>query len=381
MSRPGTTITRSMSRTARSARTRTGAWFIAGITGTADVNANVRESCKSLTEYATRFGSRAAHVVNDPTAVMYDEVDAYFADGGSEVFVSRTVDAVDATLTAALALFTTDLGPGQVSAPGRVTAAQHLILDAHADLTNRIAICDAPNTAVVATLTALATPAGVTTAQERVASLWAPWVTVPPAASGGGNRLVPPSAIVAAAMSRNDTRVSPNQPSAGALGVSPSGLSVSQSWTDVDRTTLNANGVNVIRDTPDGVKIFGYRTLADPTTDADFINLGNARLLMKIQDEADSIAQRFVFREIDGQGRTITEYGGALTGMLVPYWERGSLYGTSPSEAFRVDVGPNINTEATIANKELRAVLILRLSEFAEEVRIELVKTRITETV
>lgn len=391
MPRPGTTLTRSETRPARSARTGTGPWFIVGPTGTTDTlgAAGVRISCKSLTDYATRFGSRASHV-NDGgggAPVMYDAAEFFFKEGGAELFVSPAVyNATPATyetnIATALALFTKDLGPGQVSVVGRSTAATHLATAAHAEANNRIAILDTATGANTAALTAAATIAGITTNQERYAALFAPWVTVPAVTSPGTLRSVPPSCIVAGLMSRRDGEGwTQNQPAAGALGESDQGINVSSVFTDIDRTTLNANGVNILRPMYDGVRVYGYRTLADPTTDSNWKNLANARLFMRIQALADEIMERYVFRQLDGGRLTINEFGGELTGMLLPFWERGSLFGLTPEAAFRVDVGPNVNTDTTMANGELRAVVMLRMSEFAEEVIVELVKVRVTEAV
>jgi hypothetical protein len=389
MSRPGTTSSRSTTRPARSARTDVGPWFIVGPTGTADTDPlGPRKSVKSLFEYATRFGSRAAHV-NDGgggAGQLYDQVEMFFKEGGAEIFVSpatfnATPSTYETNIAAALALFTKDLGPGQVSVPGRTTAATRLAVATHGEANNRIPVLASTNTAVVATLTADATIASITPAQERVTSLWAPWITVA-GLTPGTFRTVGPECIVTALMAENDALgVTPNQPSAGDFGQSDVAINVVASFNDADRTTLNVNGVNLLRLVYDGVRVYGYRTLADPTTDPDWVNLANARLFMQIQALADAISERFVFRQIDGQRKTINEYGGALTGMLLPFWERGSLYGTVPEEAFRVDVGENVNTDTTIANKELHAIMGLRVSEFAEEVIFELVKVRITEAV
>lgn len=379
MARPGTTLTRTTARPARSARTGTGPWFAAGITGTVDSDPlGVRKPAKSLNEYATRFGSRAAHT--DPS--MYDAAEFYFKERGAEMFVARTTDATDPVLATALATFARDLGPGQVSAPGRTTATQQLALAVHAEANNRIAILDGPNTAVAATLTAAATIAGITPNQERYSAMFAPWVVMPPLTTGGANRTIAPSAVVAGLMARRDAEgITPNQPAAGLLGESEEGLNTSQAYSDVDRTTFNLNGINILRPMYDGVRVYGYRTLADPTTDPDWKNLSNARLFMAIQAQADAVMERFVFRQLDGQRLTIAEFGGALTGVVIPFWEKGSLYGLTPEQAFRVDVGPNVNTDVTIAAGELRANIALRVSEFAEEVILELVKVRVTEAV
>ncbi len=388
MSRPGVTLTRSSTRPARSARTGTGPAFIVGPTGTADTDPlGPRKAVKNLAEYAARFGSRASHV-NDGgggAAAMYDFADYYFQEGGAEIFVSpsvyhATAGTYETNIATALALFTRDLGPGQVAVPGRKTAVTRLALAVHAEAHGRIAISSAASSATQATVVADATIASITPDQERRIGLFAPDVIVP--VSAGVTRTISPEAIVMGLMSKRDGEgYSQNQPAAGALGESEIATNVAFSYTDSDRTTMNLNGVNILRSMYDGVRVYGYRTLADPTTDDNWVSLANARLFMAIEAKADEIAERFVFRQLDGRRLTITEFGGALTGMLLPYWQIGSLYGTTPDEAFRVDIGPNVNTDETIANRELRASIVLRVSEFAEEVIIDIVKSRITEAV
>lgn len=390
MSRPGTTITRVETRPARSAPTSTGPGFIVGPTGTADTDAaGLRKSVRSLAEYAARFGSRASHT-NDGgggAPAMYDFAEFFFAERGSELFVSPSVyHATPATyetnIATALALFTRDLGPGQVAVPGRKTAATRLAIAVHAEANNRIGVSAATSSATQGTVVADATVAGITALQERRMSLWAPDLIMPPVIPGGTNRTISPEAVVMGLISRRDGEgATPNQPAAGALGESDLALNTAFTYTDADRNTLNLNAVNILRPMYGAVRVYGYRTLSDPATDDNWVNLANARLVMAVEAKADAIAERFVFRQLDGQRRTVVEFGGVLTGMLLPYWAAGSLYGTTPEEAFRVDVGPNVNTDVTIGNRQLRANIALRVSEFAEEVVIELVKVRTTESI
>jgi phage tail sheath protein FI len=130
-----------------------------------------------------------------------------------------------------------------------------------------------------------------------------------------------------------------------------------------------------------GVRVYGYRTLADPELNPNWTMLSNSRLYTAIAAQANAIAERFTFAELDGQRRKVNEFGGVLAGMLLPYWTRGSLYGATPQEAFNVDVGAQVNTDATLAAGELHAVIALRMSPFAERVILEIVKTAPTEAV
>lgn len=288
-------------------------------------------------------------------------------------------NATDATWEAALDRFVKDLGPGQVSYPGRTTSQAHADLLAHAAANNRVALLDAPDTATKATLTAAAVAAR--TNNSRRGAMYAPWVKVP-GITPGTTRTVPPSAVVAGRIARLDSLGTPNVPAAGNNGQSLFSIGVSQpAWTDADREELNEDGINVLRVMYGNTRIYGWRSLADPVSDVNWLNFGNVRLIMGIAAEADVIGEQFMFDEIDGQGRTIARFAASLSGMLLGYWQAGSLYGLVPEQAYIVDTGAQVNTPTTLANGELRAVIGLRTSPFAEMVTIEIVKTPITEEI
>lgn len=385
MSRPGTTFTRGTRRASRSAPTRTGPWFIAGPTATADTlgAAGARVPVNSMSDYTTRFGGRTGAAI--PT---YDAVEFHLKEGSDSIYIVPAAIGGSAAITAtnvetALALFTRDLGPGQVSVPDNRAPESQAKAIVHAFNNNRVAVLGSPNTGTAATILAHITALeGLVTAEQlRYAALFVPDIIVP-GVTAGTTRTIDPTSIVTGLMARRDAEgVSPNQPAAGQLGESAEGLDTTFSFTDADRSTLNLNGANVVRDMFDGVRVYGYRTLADPATDPEWINLGHARLFMAVQAEFDVISERYVFRQLDGRRKTIEEFGGVLTGALLPYFNKGSLYGVTPDAAFNVDVGIDVNTEATIAAGQLKARVTVRPSEFAEEVVLDLVKVRTTEAV
>jgi hypothetical protein len=261
--------------------------------------------------------------------------------------------------------------------PGRATSAAHLATNAHAAANNRIAINDGPDTATVATIL---TAVGAARTEGKWAGMFGPWVKIPGITSGT-TRTVPPSGIVAGLIAKADAIGSPNTPAAGENGQSRFALSLTQSaFVDADREDLNDAGFNVLIVKLGGVRVYGWRSLANPASEPQWVNLANSRLLMEIASLADDIGETFLFSEIDGKGRLTAAFGGALTGMLMPYYDAGSLYGASPNEAFIVDVGPSVNTTTTIANRELRAVIGIRPSPFAEMITIEIVKTQINQS-
>lgn len=289
----------------------------------------------------------------------------------------------DTHRAAILARFTKGFGPGQVSFPGATTPAMHAALVAHAAANSRVGILDAPDTAVLGTLTGAADSARalVTADEYDQGAAFAPWVIVPGVVRGT-TRTVPPSAAVAGLIAYNDGRgVSPNAPSAGPRnGRFRYVLNVTQpDFTDPDRQTLNEKGVNLLRPLPDGPTLYGYRSLGTATS--AWRSFGASRVRMQVTALASAIASNFMFSQIDGRGLVVGEFHGALTGMLTDLWRSGALYGATPDEAFRVETGPQVNTPTTLANDELHAVLAIRTSPFAEFVEIEIVKVPITETV
>jgi phage tail sheath protein FI len=309
---------------------------------------------------------------NDPNTVAAQSLASGTDDRGN---------IADAHWQAALDLLTADLGPGQVSAPGRTTSTGHGQLLAHAAANNRVALIDLVDTATVATLTSAASTLR-STANARYGGAFAPWAKIP-GLTAGTTRTVPYSAIQAGLIARSDSRgKSPNVAAAGANGTARFALGLSRvAWSDADRDTLNDAGVNVARELYGSVVTYGYRTLVDPVTKPNLRELSAARLLAAITARCRVVADGFLFSEIDGAGATRSAFAGALTGVLLPYWNAGSLYGETPGDAFAVDVSDAVNTPEQLAAGELRAVVAVRISPFAERVTIEIVKKPIDQPV
>ena len=171
------------------------------------------------------------------------------------------------------------------------------------------------------------------------------------------------------------------QPGAGqTYGLSRTALALSQTYPDASRDTLTASGVNTARGDLGVIESYGSRTLVDAVAFPQWRELAQRRLIMAITAEAEAIAEQHLFAVIDGRGHEIAVFGGQLTAMLVPYYDQGALYGATPQEAFTVDVGAAVNTPATIASGQLRAVIALRFSHMAELVYVEIVKVETTQS-
>lgn len=273
-------------------------------------------------------------------------------------------------IKAALDKFVADLGPGQVAVPGFTSDAIHDLIVDHAFKNNRTYMLDLPDTANDATLRASAThirSLGRVAGSDR-GGIFAPWDKAP--GDGGTVRTVPPSWRQMATMARNDASgLSPNVPAAGDNGVAEFVNDLSQpAFTPAVRQALNEAGVNVSIIKYGNVTTYGYRTPVDQSNGAEakYGLLSNQRLEMAIKAEFKVVEDRFQFKELDGFRRNINRFGGQLSAVLLRFHGLGSLHGEAPSDAYRVDVGPTVNTEATMAAEELRAECVVRMSPFNE---------------
>lgn len=279
----------------------------------------------------------------------------------------------------ALDLFVGSYGPGQVAEPGRTTSTAYSQLTGHASAKNRVALLDAPDTFTSSTLL---TSAGNVT--SRFAGYFAPWVRCPArSGSTAGPRTVPPCALVAGLIARNDPSLGTNRPAAGNAGVARYCTSVSQNaWDSTTRASLNTAGVNVIRASTTSVKVYGWRSQADPVNDTNWLNFANSRFNMDLEDEIAQVAENYAFIEIDGQnGTAVNGLHDALSGIMKTHFDAGELFGDTADQAYLVDTGPSVNTPTTIQNLELHAIVTYKAASMAEWVQINVVKKQLTESV
>ena len=325
-------------------------------------------------------GIMCTAAINGTGAGSIPSTGSFYFTGGADGTTS------EADWTTALTAFNVELGSGQVSAPGHGTAStvtwQQLCN--HASTYNRVAILDSnPASTTASALASDAASIQYAGAQAATdssyAAMFAPWVKVPGIASTQPNtvaptftRTIPPSAVVAANIASTDLTNDANVPAAGVQnGACNYALDVTQNFVASDRVTLNSAGVNLIRNINGQVAVYGFRSLA---LDANWIMFNNVRFRMQITRDLDVIAEPFVFAEIDGKGQIFARLAGALSGQCQNYWLRNSIYGTNPEDAFTVNVGPQINTPATIAQGLINAQVNLRMAPQAEQVAITVTK-------
>lgn len=292
----------------------------------------------------------------------------------------------DADRQAALDAMPRLLGPGQVAAPGHTTSTAGLQLLDHAQTRNRFAQIDGPDTASDATLlTAAAALYGAPNNGRRYGQLLAPW-DVAPGLTALTTRTVPPSARACAQYARTDALGNPNQAAAGRNGTARFILDLSQpAWTDTQRLGLNTGGVTVSRRRFSGTIVtYGFRTLADQITDAQWSMAPGVRCVMWYVARAYAIGEAHEFNQVDGFGHEQAALKGDLTAPLLDLLAKDALFvdvtkGGGPETAFYVDTGNGLNPPANLAAGQLVAKVALRTSPGAEQVLVGITKTPITQ--
>ena len=323
----------------------------------------------------------AASQVQTSTLPASGSTITIYLTGGTDTAIA------DTDLPVALGAFTALLGPGQVSYPGGTSSADWNNLTAHAIAFNRVAYLDAPNTASASTIETQVSTFQSAVTDSSYAGIFAPWVVIPGVVNTNAtsltspvfNRTVAPSAYAAACAATNDANADANNAAAGLAYSSSYITGVTQSYVQTDLANLNAAGVNIIKQLPTGqFALWGFRSAAfNPA----WTFLNNVRMRMQIVFQAGNLAESFVFQEIDSQGKLFARLNGALSGLMLGYYQRGSLYGPTPAAAFSVNTGPSVNTANTIAAGQINANISVKLSSISEIVNINITKYNLNQAI
>lgn len=274
------------------------------------------------------------------------------------------------------------LGPGQLLAPGRSDVESHSLMLLHCQGRNRYALLDGAATDGVTELTSAAA-ALRGSEQDRYGMLWGPWAIIPGIAQGT-QRTVPWSAIQAGLIARNDKAGNPNQAAAGTWGSSLYALGLTQAFTESECEQLLYAGVCTARTVYNEIQAYAFRSLSSQSgSNYQWWQANWGRLAMAIVAQGERVGQSFVFSQLDGRGLTIAAFGGQLGAVCKEFLDDGALFtdpdaNGDPTTAYRVNVGPAVNTVESLSDGKLIAVLSVRMSPHAELVQIYIVKTDIT---
>lgn len=334
-------------------------------------------SVAELQAWATNF-STSIDVTPIGSGALTNTADVTLAGGADD-----RASVTDTERSAALDRLGKDLGPGQVAAPGDTRTAMHAVLINHAVARNRFALCDCPDSATAATAAAPGTTAralGRATGSNRplasLAAFLGDWLPITGLAVGQ-LRIAPPSGHYAGLCARNDAAGNPAHAIAGPQSYLRTALGTHYARSEADRQTFaDAGIVPFIVD--DGlVQPYDDINPVDPTVDPEWWSIGGSRFLMRVIDDARSIAKAFMWDPVAGTADYVG-YKGALEGYLAR-WLGIALFGDNPADAYRVVTDSSVNTPATVQQKKLLAALSLHIAGSPRIAQITITNTPLTE--
>jgi hypothetical protein len=298
-------------------------------------------------------------------------------------FTSGTDGAIAKTdYTAALSLFTTELGSGAVSIPGVATgssdAAVYDAMRTHAYQNNRIAICSFASTATLSQARAASTGYTGTEYHEYMA-FYHPWVQIP---NGSVTVNIPPDGFVAAVRSKTHNAAGPWKAYAGVASEASfvSGLALTVSRSDADG--MEGDRVNPLRLVNGRVRIYGARSHSTLTQQWRFINARDVINYIVVQ--AENALDDLVFSTIDGRSVVFANIINALQGILEPIRIAGGFYEGFDALGKRLDYGYTIKCDAALnpasqlETGTVKARVGVRVSSIGDKIEVDLIKSNLT---
>ncbi|MBD2826600.1 phage tail sheath family protein [Xenorhabdus szentirmaii] len=139
--------------------------------------------------------------------------------------------------------------------------------------------------------------------------------------------------------------------------------------TEKEHGELNENGINaIIWDKKYGSLIMGARTLEDPNKTA-WLYVPVRLLFNTVERDLRAMMAPVIFEPNSLATWQIVRNG--IESYLYNLWKKGGLYGTSPEQAYAVNIGPEIMNEDDINNGVLRARIGLAALRPAEFIYLE----------
>lgn len=274
-------------------------------------------------------------------------------------------------------------GPGTLIVPLNTEEKVHTAMAEFASKTNRFAWADI---------------AGSETAGTTAASLIASKGTLPPGVAGyigfassactaagltlGTTRTIAGSAVVAGLCAQVSATGTINQAPAGReWSLAPFVTGFTNTYTESAMELLAENGINPFAERFGVPCLFDFVTALSRTKDIIFCQASAARERMALVAACEEVGERFLFGTLDGRHQKRAKFQGELQKIIKAHWEANSLYGETANEAGVANVAEPVNTVGTEQNGELNAELVVRISPYAEAVRIAIVSKPITESV
>lgn len=281
-----------------------------------------------------------------------------------------------AALLAALNMAGPEFGSGTVAIPSQPHTTVGQGLEAYGKAMRRKAlIATGPGLDVTA---AAAASSGLrNSAGSEKAGLFYPWLNVPDGA--GGVRLVSPEGTVAGRYAARVAKDGPGHAPAGEAGRLSYAISAERALTQDDVDTLAEANVNPLWQSGSTIRLYGWWSLSPDQDNYRWLSDGD--VLDQIAIEGRAALQPYVFGTIDGAGQIFSEIETDLSAVCDKYRQSGVIYERLDVDpGYRVDTGPDVNTNDTIAAGEIRAAVSVRTSPLAELITMVLIKTAVPAT-
>lgn len=231
--------------------------------------------------------------------------------------------------------------------PGIVSPNVQLSLVSHCEnLGSRFAVLDMPKDSK--TVTDVMKHRGIV--DSDYCAMYHPWLkTFDPLDKK--DIYIPPSGAVIGIYARSDNTRGVHKAPANEVVANCTGLSCNYNTSEQDM--LNPKGVNLIRKFPgSGIRVWGARTASSKPL-WKYVNV--RRLFIYLEETIKANTNWVVFEPNDELlwvrvQRTITNF-------LEGVWRSGALVGSSPDQAFFVDIGPSTMSQDDIDNGRLICVI------------------------
>lgn len=310
------------------------------------------------------LGSATAAPNNNPAALAATALSAGSDDRAS---------VITADYTAALAQFTNDLGDGAVAIPGQTANGIWTAIRDHCvNSKRRLGLLSA---AMAADKTALL--GRVPEIDSEYCGLFAPWIVIPDGA--GSTRTISPEGYVAACRARAHEATGPWRVPAGLIASANTVSDLNLTFSEADANELDAGKVSVIRRISGTIRLYGWRSLSSDVDNYWFLK--DRDLLNNIVVSSEGLLEQYVFLPIDAKGQLLSSINATLVGLVDPIAQKGGLYpridqatGQMLDPGYKVDTGNSVNTPATLAGNEVRAIVYVRISPAGGLINLTIVK-------
>jgi phage tail sheath protein FI len=315
----------------------------------------------------------------DPTAAtrstpLSRAVYGFFANGGGQCYVINTDSTDPATVVTALQTVERQHDVSIIAAPGHTEETVYTELKSQAERSaDRVALLDPPPLAAITTagatdLSKLTTSGNNIRPPDSIyAAFYYPQIAVGPQSGLSEDpsaEFVTPIGHIAGIYANVDaTRGVHKAPANVAiLGA----LDVQQRLTDADQNEINTFGVNVLRLFPEGVVVWGARTLQTPSSplDTDYLYINVRRLVIYVEQSLKAGLRWATFEPntLTLQKQIIRSVRGFLDGV----WRDGALFGATAEDAYYVTFPPFYNQDTDRAAGRLTMEVGIRVTFPAE---------------